>query len=75
MVSQGFSLLELRKLYLDEFFEYAQAIVYVLEQKGEMKEGASDRLTGSDNTVSQLRKQILKFNRPANGPKGRTTRL
>lgn len=59
MVVSGFSLLELRKLHIDELDEYYKSLVYVLEKKGEVKEGTFNKIDSS-NTVSELRAQLFK---------------
>ena len=61
MVNRGFSLRDLRKLYIDEFYEYAKNLIYILEKKGEIKEGTYSRLDGGDNTVNQLRSALKKL--------------
>ena len=59
MVISGFSLLELRKLHIDELDEYYKALVYILEKKGELKESTFSKIDSAD-TVSELRGQIFK---------------
>jgi hypothetical protein len=63
MVVYGFSLLELRKLYLDELDDFYKSLIKVLQQKGEVKEGSYEKLEDSD-TVSDLRRQLFKVNKP-----------
>lgn len=63
MVVSGFSLVELRKLYIDELDEYYMSLAYVLEKKGEIKEGTYRRLEAPD-VVSDLRSQLFKSKKP-----------
>jgi len=66
MVTQGFSLLELRKLYIDELVEYYQQTILILEKRGELKEGSYNKLkdNGEDAkvVVNQLRKSLMGLN-------------
>jgi len=60
---QGFALLDVRKLYLDEMLEYYKHILYYLEKKGELKAGTYEKaknVNSTESTVNQLRKQIFK---------------
>jgi len=62
---QGFSLNEVRKLYLDEMFEFYKYAFFVLENRGEAKKGTYERMSGAgkvENTVNQLRSQLFKIN-------------
>ena len=63
MVVSGFSLLEVRKLYLDELYEYHKALIYTLEKKGEVKEGTYRKFDDADS-VNELRAQLLKVTKP-----------
>jgi len=59
----GFSLLEVRKLYLDEMFDFYTCAFYVLENRGEAKKGTYERMSGigkGEDTVNQLRTQLFK---------------
>lgn len=66
MVVNGFSLVELRKLYIDEFHQFYEEMYFVLEKNGSAKEGTYDKIVHSDkgtqveNTVNLLRKQMFK---------------
>lgn len=64
MVYSGkFSLLELRKLYIDELLSYYTELSYILEQAGVIKEGSYDKMISSNDasaTVNSLRKQLFK---------------
>ena len=67
MVMHGFSLLEVRKLYFDELFEYYADIFLHLENRGEAKAGTYDKLRGVarvDDTLNVLRKQVFKATNP-----------
>lgn len=68
MVVHGFSLIEVRKLYLDELGEYYKQTVYVLEKKGEFKEGTFDKIAhpagDAKHTVNQLRSALLGLKNP-----------
>lgn len=66
MVVNGFSLLELRKLYLDEFHSYYAEMFYNLEQAEKAPEGTYAKIISdskevpADYTVNQLRRQMFK---------------
>jgi len=67
MVTCGFSLLELRKLYIDELHEYYFELVYNQEEAGKLKKGSYDKIkaknrsvSGVGDTVAMLRKQMMK---------------
>lgn len=69
MVINGFCLSDLRKLYLDELYDYHEHLFYNLEQTGKIKEGSYDKMMGKkqkgvpvEDTVNQLRKQMSKIN-------------
>jgi hypothetical protein len=68
LVMNGFALLEVRKLYLDEMFDYYKYVFFHLEHRGEVKKGTYDRIDNVgqkvDNTVNILRKQIFKATNP-----------
>lgn len=62
MVTSGFSLNELRKLYIDELYNYYEELIYLLEKRGEVKDGTYDKIKqtdASEDTVNTLRKQIF----------------
>jgi hypothetical protein len=66
-VVNGFSLLELRKLYLDELYDFQEHLLYNLEQTGKIKEGTYDKIISRkkngvpvEDTINQLRKQMFK---------------
>lgn len=63
MVNRGFSLRDLRKLYIDEFYDYAKNLIYVLEKRGEIKEGTYSKINEDDSTVNQLRSALKKLKR------------
>lgn len=74
MVVRGFSLSDIRKLYVDEMHSYYEQMFYILEKMGEVKEGSYAKLMskskgGKVDAATQLRKQMLTgiFNR--NKPK------
>lgn len=67
LVVNGFSLLELRKLYLDELYDFEEHTIFTLEQMGTFKAGSYDKLIGIKNknkvvqvedTINQLRQQL-----------------
>ena len=66
MVVNGFSLFELRKLYIDELYFFNEELLYVLEKRGEVEQGTYDKLVSSNNTddpeliVDSLRTQLFK---------------
>lgn len=63
LVMHGFSLLDVRKLYVDEMFEYYKFVFFHLENRGDAKKGTFEKLDGMDQvdqTVNQLRKQLMK---------------
>lgn len=69
LVVSGFSLFDIRKLYIDEMYEYYQELFYTLEKSGDVKEGTYAKIVKStqgkareaeaENTVSALRKQMF----------------
>lgn len=65
MVTYGFSLLELRKLYIDELHQFYDELLYNLEQQGKIKDGTYDKIksrkssTGVADTINTLRKQMF----------------
>ena len=61
MVRYGFSLWEVRNLYVDEFYSYFEALAEHLESEGIVKEGFADRVKGKTD-VDVMRKQLKKFN-------------
>lgn len=67
MVVNGFSLSDLRKLYLDELYDYHEHLFYNLELVGKIKDGSYDKImrgkqkgVSVEDTVNQLRKQMHK---------------
>lgn len=66
MVTCGFSLFEVKKLYIDEAHDYYYELVYHLEQEGKLKSGSYDKIksrskpSGVADTVALLRKQMFK---------------
>ena len=67
LVVNGFSLLHVRKLYLDELYDFHDHLFFVLEQTGKIKEGSYAKIksrTGEgvpvEDTVNELRKQMFK---------------
>lgn len=66
MVVHGFSLFDLRKLYIDELYDFHQELIYSLEKMGKIKEGsyakikkADKSVSKVDDTVSELRRQMF----------------
>lgn len=66
MVTNGFSLLELRQLYIDELYFFYDELIFNLEKDGKLKEGSyakiksvSDASTNAKETVNLLRKQMF----------------
>ena len=60
MVRYGFSLADIRQLYIDEFYAYFTELVESLERDGILKEGASDKVKGVSD-ADQLRRQLRKI--------------
>lgn len=65
LVINGFSLFDIRKLYIDEMFYFYDETIYTLEKLGKVKEGEYDKIVSSkkskvDNTVNLLRRQLFK---------------
>lgn len=64
MMSNGFSFLEIRKMYIDEFYAYHFELLYTLEKQGKLKAGTYDRIvirterTGVDETLKLLKQQV-----------------
>lgn len=61
LVTKGFSLRDVKSLYVDEFREYYNELLYVLEQSGEIKEGSYDKMKGIDHTQEEFQKLISMF--------------
>lgn len=65
MVVSGFSLSDVRKLYIDEFQDFYLQLFYILEKTGRVKDGSYDKIKSrSENddaqaTVKLLRKQMF----------------
>lgn len=64
MVVKGFSLHELRRLYIDELHAFYEQLVFVLEKMGEMEKGSYAKIVKRGkgekvDTVSHLRRQIM----------------
>lgn len=66
MVICGFSLLELRKLYIDELHQFYYELIFHKEATGELKKGSYDKIksrskdtSGVADTVATLRKQMF----------------
>jgi len=62
MVIRGFSLFELKMLYIDELHSYYEQLIFNLEKTGEMKEGSYAKLVkrGKEvDAVNQIRKQMM----------------
>lgn len=67
MVVNGFSLSDLRRLYLDELYDYYEHLFYNLEELGKITKGSYDKIVRGkakgvsvEDTVNQLRKQMYK---------------
>lgn len=62
----GFSLFDVRKLYLDELFYFHGEVFYILEKRGEVEKGTYDKINRNDasladrDTVKDLRKQLFR---------------
>lgn len=54
MVRNGFSILELKKLYIDEFFNYYYELVHSLESSKELPEGSYDKAQGIDRSSEKM---------------------
>lgn len=65
MVVNGFSLSELRSLYIDELYRYYEQLFYNLEKRGEVEKGSYAKLinnnkgTQVESTVNEIRKQMM----------------
>lgn len=66
MVVNGFSLLELRKLYIDELYFFYEELFYSLEKNGKVEVGTYDKIIGSNekqddvSVVNSLRTQLFR---------------
>lgn len=60
MVRYGFSLAEVRQLYIDEFYAFFLELTVILEKEGILKEGASDKVKGVSD-LDQLKSQLRKI--------------
>lgn len=54
MVKNGYSLLEVRKLYLDELFTFYYETVKYLEDSGQLKENTYDKVRGVDTSAERF---------------------
>lgn len=58
MVKNGFSLLDVKQLYIDELFDYYGELVYILEQAKELPEGSYEDytadITGEDKSIEKM---------------------
>ena len=66
MVTCGFSLYDLRKLYIDELSVFHEELIFTLEKAGKIEAGTYDKVRSksegveAENTVNLLRKQLFK---------------
>jgi hypothetical protein len=60
MVRYGFSLADVRQLYIDEFYAYFTELVEALEKDGVLPEGSTDKVKGKSD-ADQLRSQLRKL--------------
>jgi len=66
MVINGFSLFEVRKLYIDELYYFYTEMFYSLEKMGRVNEGTYDNIISNstsnsdENTVKELKRQFFK---------------
>lgn len=59
-------MLEVRKLYLDEFFTFHNSLIFVKEKMGVIKEGTYQALKDrNDGDVSSLKKQLFNIQKNA----------
>lgn len=61
LVRKGFSLYDLKKLYIDEFFFYYYEMIYTMETAKELKEGSYDKIRGVDNSAQRMRQFFSKL--------------
>lgn len=61
LVKRGFGLRDIKTLYLDEFRDYYNETVYLMEQSGEIKEGQYEKLKGEDKTQESINNFISMF--------------
>lgn len=54
--------MELRKLYIDEFYTFYEFTIKVLEEQGKIKKGTYSKVSG-ESDVSKLKKQLFKINK------------
>lgn len=60
LVVNGFGLLEVRKLYLDELLSFSNSLIYIKEKQGEIKEGTYKSLKDrSGGDLNSLKKQFF----------------
>lgn len=63
MVVEGFSLFELRRLYIDEIYSYYEQLVYTMEKAGKVKEGSYAKIVkrskGDVDAATQLRRGMM----------------
>lgn len=64
MVVNGFSLSDIKKLYIDELYDYYTELIYVLEKSGKIKKGTYTKMSDepekndAEDTVNKLRSQM-----------------
>lgn len=65
MVTSGFSLYELRKLYIDELYFFYEELIYNFEQSGKVEKGTYDKMVGRrqdlsvKDTISKMRRDLF----------------
>jgi hypothetical protein len=60
-VHYGFGLYDLKKLYIDEFFEYYYQLVYNLEAAGVLAEESYNKARGVDNSANIINQAFAKL--------------
>lgn len=63
MVVEGFSLSDLRKLYIDEIYSYYEQLIYTMEKAGKVTKGSYAKIVkrskGDVDAATQLRKGMM----------------
>lgn len=54
LIKNGFTLSELRQMYIDEYITYYNELIHNLEMVGEVKEGTYLEMTKEDNSGEVL---------------------
>lgn len=65
LVSFGFSLSDVRNMYVDELDDFHKGMVYILEKRGEIEKGTYDDMCAEEDlsSVDRVRRNLQQFMR------------